>query len=258
MKEANLYPFSTKSTEGLSSDNTNANTAKAQRSEIDKEISEKGFHSGNPREVTIESTLGKSAGALDPATSGDKLKNDAVDGDYNKQDMFGKVDPTVDNGKKVSMAEVSKLRQRDIKNTFDKSKLSFELASQQQFKGLLSSPLKIAFVNEMVNAGIEKEAAEDIAHNAFIEGFEKNQQVVLAELNTFMNKDINEFVKVARYTQEFKAKEAGETLVDEIAKEAASEEDLTKTASLRPSPTGSDENQFKAYWENASAKNRRW
>ena len=110
----------------------------------------------------------------------------------------------------------------------------------------------------MVNAGIEKTAAEDIAHNAFIEGFEKNQQVVLAELNTFMNKDINEFVKVARYTQEFKAKEASETLVDETVKVAESEEEITKTASLRPSPVGSEENQFKSYWENAAAKNRRW
>ena len=258
MKEANLYPFSTKTTEGLSADNTNATSAKAQAGEINKEISEKGFHSNNPREVTIESALSKSAGAYDPPASGSSLKNDSVDGDYDKQDMFGKVDTVVDNSKKISMAEVSKLRQSDIKNTFDKAKLSFELASQQQFKGLLTSPLKTAFVAEMVNAGIEKTAAEDIAHNAFIEGFEKNQQVVLAELNTFMNKDINEFVKVARYTQEFKAKEAGETLVDETVKVAESEEEITKTASLRPSPVGSEENQFKSYWENAAAKNRRW
>ena len=247
MKEANMYPFKENKEYAVDGNPVPSYDINAK--------------ADGPRKETIVSDLAKAASAMSPAKDGSTLVGESVDGDYDKREGKGiseSIPADYNKSDKISMAEVSKLRQSDVKNTFDKARLSFELASQQQFKGLLSNPLKEAFVNEMVSAGIEKTAAEDIAHNAFIDGFEKNQQVVLAELNTFMNKDINEFVKVARYTQEFKAKQAGESIVDEITKEAGSEEEITKTASLRPSPTGSDTDMFKSYWVDAAAKSRKW
>ncbi len=249
LKEAQLYPFKDNKEYKVDGNPVHMVDHKDTRA------------SGNRRE-TIISDLSKKASAMDPAPSGSELKSEDIDTGYDVNVPGKSEEPYSQEGKTYSAAEVGKIRQSDIKNTVDKARLSFELAAQQQFKGLLACPLKEAMVNEMVNAGIEKQAAEDIAHNAFIDGYEKNQSIILAELNTFMKKDINDFIKVARYTQEFKTKEAGVSVVEDadVKKEASQsqEDETTKTASLRPSQVGNVEDQFTSYWQDVASKNRRW
>ena len=101
----------------------------------------------------------------------------------------------------ISPAQFQKAKAAAVSNAVAKSKLAMELASQQQFKGLLPNPLKEAMVKNMVGAGIEKTAAEAIAHNSMIDGYQASYEVVSKEaFANFVNKDYKDFVKTAEFT----------------------------------------------------------
>lgn len=135
---------------------------------------------------------------------------------------------------------------KSVSAAVDKARLSVELAARQQLKGLIDNPLKTAFVQGMVEYGVEKSAAEAIAHNAFIDGFENAQKNIIKEaFETFMSKSFDDFVKVAEFTKNYSAKfaEAEAAPVEEPKEEAV------VTAALRGTPASKDAgDMFTGYW----------
>lgn len=229
-KEANLYPFKDLNKQQV--DNINAQTAKDQASEIDSEIKQQ-----------------PAKDKLDPTIHPDKL-------DSKLKAQKGKVS--------VEVAE--RIRQHSIENAVNKAKLSVELAAQQQLKGIIDNPLREAFVKNMIESGLEKEAAEAIAYNAFIDGYEDSQKLIMKEaFETFMEKDVQDFVKVAKFVKEYSIKEGSQDPVEEekekSASEESSEETRAKTASsnapLRGTQVQKDrKEEYRTYWE-AVARERR-
>lgn len=118
--------------------------------------------------------------------------------------------PVKNEGKNISGKDVKmKGASLEVENAFSKARLAVELASQQQLKGLIENPLKTALVKEMTEIGISKKAAEVIVHNAFVEAYEPAQKIVMKEaFETFIDKDINEFIKIAKFTKDYAVKEA--------------------------------------------------
>ena len=223
VKEAQLYPF--KDLNKTNVDDINPQTAKDQSKEINSEI--KGEPAKDKKNQRIAPT-------------------DILDGGL-KADYQSGASKTVD----IKTAE--KIRQHSVTNAVAKSKLAVELASQQQLKGLLDNPLKIAMVKNMVEAGINKEAAEVIAHNSFVDGYETSQTLVMKEaFDTFMKQTLDEFVKVAKYTQDYTVKEASAEL---------GTESTVKTASVAPLRAASSDNKsgaYSKYWTQVASDRRKW
>ena len=146
--------------------------------------------------------------------------------------------------KSASVEEV-KIR-KSVSAAVDKARLSVELAARQQLKGLIENPLKTAFIKNMADYGLEKSAAEAIAHNAFLDGFEESQKAVIKEaFETFMEKSFDDFVKVAEFTKNYSVKFAEESAVEE---KPAEETPVTlKGASVKNDDYS---NQFNDYWTN--------
>lgn len=222
IKEAQLYPF--KDLNKQNQDPINAQTAKSQISECNSEIK------GQPKtDKTFETIAPK--GIADGG-----LKADYENG----------AKKTVD----IKIAEV--VRKRSLDNALSKAKLAFALASKQQLKGLLDNPMKTAMVNNMVDAGITKEAAEIIAHNALIDGYEPSQQIVIKEaFDTFMKRSMDEFTEIDKATNEYTSKEAG--FVQQTA-----EETVTKTASAQAQdPLQDRQAAYSNYWTQVAAERGR-
>jgi hypothetical protein len=148
---------------------------------------------------------------------------------------------------------------KSVSAAVDKARLSVELAARQQLKGLIDNPLKTAFVNNMVEYGVEKSAAEAIAHNAFIDGFEDAQKNVIKEaFETFMEKSFDDFVKVAEFTKNYTTKFAADEAVEETAPSTegdAPAEEMSATAALRGTPVKGDiSDDFTGYWNDVKKK----
>ena len=226
IRESQFYPF--KDLNKQNADETNKTTAKDEISEINSEIK------GQPKKDKENARI---------------APKDILDGDAK---------PSYDSGatKKIDVKTAEKLRQHSVQNAVAKAKLAVELASQQQLKGLISNPMHTAMVKNMTDAGVTKEAAEVIAYNTMIDGYEAMQKEVTKEaFDTFMNHTLDEFVKVAKYTNDFIVKEAGFT----------EETTTTKTASVvegsvvlkTPASDSNKKAVYSAYWSDVAAERRR-
>lgn len=224
IKEAQLYPF--KDLNKTNVDDINKENAKSQSTEINSEIK------GQPAKD-------KDNARIAPKEIADK-----------------EIKPSYESGatKKVDVKTAEKIRQHSVQNAVAKAKLAVELASQQQLKGLLDNPMHTAMVSNMVDAGITKEAAEAIAYNSFIDGFESSQKVIMKEaFDTFMNHPLDEFVKVAKYTQDYTMKEA--SVSEEVIAKTAS---VTATPALRSPATDTDKKAvYRDYWTSVAAERSR-
>ena len=235
-KEAQLYPFKDISGPATKVDNTNAENASQQISAINSEIT--GQPVTDKDNPTINSELGQ---------------KDLPYKQEGKSTTGKNIPPATSS--KISMETAEKTRVHSIKNAVDKAKLSVELAAQQQLKGLLDNPLKRAFVENMKVAGIPEDTAEAIAHNAFVDGYEANQQVIMKEaFETFMSKPIDDFVKVAKFTKEHNYKEASTLEVTE-------DDSREKTGSVNPPLRGAQvsdakKDTFTKYWEQVGRERR--
>ena len=148
------------------------------------------------------------------------------------------------------------------RHLISKARLAVELAAQQQLKGLIENPLKEAMVANMVEAGVTKEAAEAIAFNTMIDGYEPTMKNVMKEaFETFINQPVDEFVKVAKFTKDYQIKEANDlSSVDDGEKNS----DIQKTASVGSLPLRGSEvaegkkDVYRNYWEGVAEDRRRW
>ena len=234
-KEAQLYPFKDLNKQQV--DNINAQTAKDQASTINSEIK------GQPAKDKMNPTI-------HPDGLNTNLK--AQKG-------------------KVSIEVAERIRQHSIQNAVDKAKLSVELASQQQLKGLVDNPLRNAIVAAFVEYGVDAKVAEDITYNAFIDGYEESQKLVMKEaFETFMEKDIDDFIKVAQFVKDYNdTKESSQVPVQEKNVKSASDEPETqgsreKTASVQGSPLRGTQvskdrkEDYRKYWEDVRRENRQY
>jgi hypothetical protein len=231
-KEAQLYPFKDLNKQQV--DNINAQNAKDQASTINSEIK------GQPAKDK-----------LNPTIHPDKL-------DTKLKAQKGKVS--------VEVAE--KIRQHSIQNAVDKAKLSVELAAQQQLKGLIENPLRKSVVAAFIEYGVDAKVAEDITYNAFIDGYEESQKLIMKEaFGTFMEKDIEDFIKVAQFVKDFRDDKTSSDPVEDDKTKSASDEPETqgsreKTASVQGSPlrgTQVDKDRkedYRKYWEHVSRERR--
>ncbi len=155
---------------------------------------------------------------------------------------------------KMSVEDAERVRKESVENNTAKAKLSVELAARQQLKGLIANPLKIAMVKNMTEAGIPEEAAQDIAHNAFVDGFEEGQKVVMKEaFDTFMEKPYDDFVKVADFTDKYITKEGTEPVEADVRVKSSGEED----APLRGAKVANDKGvDYKGYWQDVQRDRR--
>jgi hypothetical protein len=228
-KEAQLYPFKDLNKQKV--DNINATTAKQQASTINSEISGGKHPEGERAQSIAPKSISETARTPEKGKCSEKGK--------------------------VSVEVAERIRQSTVQNEISKARLAVELASQQQLKGLIPNPLKEAFVANMVNSGINKEAAEDIAHNSFVDGYEQSQKEVMKEaFDTFMGKDVNDFIKVAKYTKEFKVKEGSQESSETVT--ASQEVTREKTASVKETPLRGTQaskdrrEDYRNYWEDVS------
>jgi hypothetical protein len=239
MKQANLYPFKDLNKQQV--DNINAETASSQASTINKEIS-------GGKHAEKESIAPKGISTENPTVStGSPNNSKPVKGTSPK-----KAEVVEDGSAKISIEAAEKIKQHSIENAVSKAKLAVELASRQQLKGLIENPLKTAFVKNMVEAGIDNEVAEAISHNAFLDGYQAAQQLIIKEaFETFMEKDLKDFVKVAEFTESYKTKEGSQAPAEE-----GDNNSQVKTASvveteapLRGTQVSKDrKEEFKTYW----------
>jgi hypothetical protein len=231
-KEANLYPFN-KDPYGSADakvDNINAENAKQQASTANSEIK------------------------AQPVTDKD---NSRINSELGQKDLPYKTEGKNTADSKVNIPDQKKVGSdvEDVENAFSKSRLAVELASLQQLKGLITNPLKEAFVNSMVEAGINKEAAEGIAENAFIDGYEASQKVVMKEaFETFVKKPYEDFVKVSQFTQDYTTKKG------DVFASVEDAEGRDKTASTNPpfrgSKVGDHGEDYKNYWQQVKRERR--
>jgi hypothetical protein len=231
-KEAQLYPFKDLNKQNV--DNINATTAKQQASTINSEVSGGKHPEGERAQSIAPKPISETARTPEKGKCSEKGK--------------------------VSVEVAERIRQSTVQNEISKARLAVELASQQQLKGLIPNPLKEAFVKNMVGCGINKEAAEDIAHNSFVDGYEQSQKEVMKEaFETFMGKDVNDFIKVAKYTKEFKVKEGSQESSETVT--ASEEVTREKTASVKDTPLRGTQaskdrkEEFRNYWEDVFRDN---
>lgn len=222
-KEANLYPFKELQGPVEKVDNINETSAKQQSTTINSEI-------------TSQPVQDKDYPTINPEMA--------------QKDLPYKQEGSNVEGKKVSSDTDANNR---IRNAIDKARLSVELAATQQLKDLVDNPLKIAFVKNMVEAGIDETVANTIAHNAFIDGYEESQKIIMKEaFETFMAKPYKDFVKVAKFTTEYVPKE-------EVLSSVEDEDAREKTASsapLRGTKADHQNDEYKRYWQDVE-RNRR-
>lgn len=229
-KEANLYPFDKDpyGSADMKIDNINAESAKQQASTANSEIKSQ------------------------PVTDKD---NSRINSEMGQKDLPYKTEGQSTPDKKVTMKGAS-ADVDEVKNAYDKSRLSVELASLQQLKGLLPNPLKEAFVKNMIEAGISKQAAFDIAENAFIDGYEAAQKIIMKEaFTTFVTKEFDDFVKVSEFTENYKVKEASVLASVEDA-ENGREKTASENPPLRGSKVGDHNEEYKNYWQQVKRDRR--
>lgn len=220
-KEAQLYPFSNVSDGSAQKvDNINEQNAGQQASTVNSEIK------GQPKK--------------------DKA-NPTINAEIGQADLPFKTEGKSTQGSKVS-AEVANLVKNSVADAVSKAKLSVELAAQQQLKGLIANPLKTAMVDNLVELGIEKEAASAVVHNAFVDAYEKSQREVMKEaFEEFMGKSKEEFVRIAKFVKDYQVKEASEEVTAETA-----ERDKSASADVpfKASPVNKDKTSGStAYWK---------
>lgn len=233
-KEAQLYPF--KDLNKQNADNINAQTAIDQANTINSEI--------------------KSQPAKDKLDA--RIHPDGLNTNLKAQKG------------KVSVEVAERIRQHSIQNAVDKAKLSVELASQQQLKGLIENPLRKSIVAAFVEYGVDAQAAEDITYNAFIDSYEDSQKLVMKEaFETFMREDIEGFIKIAEFVKDYKdTKESSHTPVQENIKSASNgsntQDSREKTASVQGSPLRGTQvskdrkEDYRRYWEDVRRDTRQY
>lgn len=228
-KEANLYPFKKEVKPIPKVDNINSETAKKEISTVDSEIkkqpvTDKKYENINPEEAYADLSVSNEKG-----TKGEK---------------------------KVSIEVAERIRNHSVQNAVDKARLSVELAARQQLKGLIEDPLRIALAKNMIESGAEPELAEAIIHNAYIDAFEKSQKAVMKEaFETFMEKDIDEFVKVAKFVDEYVVKTGSIGSVENV-EETFRDKEASTSAPLRGFSADKDSQKvvFKNYWQDVARK----
>jgi hypothetical protein len=211
-------------------DNINAETAKNQISTADKEIKgqpakDKGYETINPSEA--------------------------------QADLSYKTDKGTAGQKKVSVEVAERIRKHSMEDVASKARCAVELAAQQQLKGLIDDPLKVAFLNNMKEAGINEDLAKIIVHNAYIDGYEGSHKAIMEEaFETFMNKDIDDFVKVAKFVKDYKV--ADNNSVENVtSEEPESREKSASTVPIRGSKVTSDRREdYKKYWNDVERDRR--
>ena len=230
-KEANLYPFKKEIKPIPPVDNINAETAGKQISTVDKEIK------GQP--VT------------------DKDMENINHGDIGQKDLSysqGKSDPGKTTEKKVSIEVAERIRKHSIQNAIDKARLSVELASRQQLKGMIDDPLRVSLSKNIVEAGIDPETAEAIIHNAYIDAYEESHKSIMKEaFDTFMEKDFDEFTKIAKFVDDYKVKQAEISSV-ENTEESFRDKEASDNAPLRGFSADKDSRKemYREYWTHVS------
>jgi hypothetical protein len=234
-KEAQLYPF--KDLNKQNQEDINRQTAGDQASEINSDMK-----SGEMSKDKTDKFLGQGR---------EKTQNPAAPAmDLSKD--FNKAASTTEGV--ITLKQANAIKQHEVEETVAKVRLAVEVASVQQLKGLVSNPLKEAMIKNMTDAGMEKTAAEAIAYNSFVDGYEASQREVLAEaFDTLAKQNMEEFVKVASFTKQY----AGE--FDTSVKEGGNNKQV-KTASdkssvaLRGSQVGKDsDNKYTNFWRQTYA-----
>lgn len=183
-----------------------------------------------------------------------------ITGEGNKKDPGMDISEPADMKKSASTefnkvaAAANSLARKVTAETTAKSRVSMELASIQQLKGLLTNPLKEDLVNKFAEYGVNKVDAQAIVHNAFVNSYEDTQKIVIAEaFDTLVSKDDDEFVKVASFTHAYKVASSDEEITEDNAtddiKEASSDQGTVKTAALRGSQVNKDNSQqYTNFW----------
>ena len=229
-KEANLYPFKNEIKSIPSVDNINAETARNQISTADKEIKgqpakDKGYKTVNPPDALA--------------------------------DLSYKEDKGTAGKKKVSFEVAERIRKHSMEDVSSKARCAVELAAQQQLKGLIEDPLKAALLTNMKEAGINEDLAKIIVHNAYIDGYEGSHKAIMEEaFETFMNKDIDDFVKVAKFVKEYKV--ADNNSVENVTSdESDSREKSASTVPIRGTKVSTDRrDDYKNYWKDVDRDRR--
>lgn len=156
----------------------------------------------------------------------------------------------------IDVATSDRIREHHVTAAFNKARVAVELASQQQLKELIDNPLKEALVNELTEYGIDGYDAKALIHNAFIEGFEKAQEVIIKEaFETFINKNIDDFQKVAQFVRNYEVKLAEDAVAQEEATETSKTASDESSLSLKGAPVkGSNKSEYTGYWEDVKAR----
>ena len=228
-KEANLYPFKKEVKPIAKVDNINAETAKKQISTADGEIkkqpvADKKYENINPEEAYADLSVSE-----DKGTKGEK---------------------------KVSMEVAERVRKHSVQNAVDKARLSVELAARQQLKGMIEDPLREALAKNMIESGAEPELAEAIIHNAYVDAYQGSQQAIMKEaFETFMEKDIDEFIKIAKFVDDYVVK-TGSVGSVENTEETFRDKEASTSAPLRgfSADKDSQKEMFKNYWQDVARK----
>ena len=227
-KEANLYPYKKEIKPIPKVDNTNAETAKQQ--------------------------YGKT---LDKGTYESDKKYENINPEESYADIPVKNEGTSTKEKKVSIEVAERIRKHSVENAVDQARLSVELASRQQLKGMIDDPLKDSLKRNIIEAGVDAETADAIIHNAYIDSFELSQKAVMKEaFETFMNKEFDEFVKIAKFVDDYTVK--ADTSSVENVEDIFREKEANESAPLRgfSADKGSSMN-FKTYWQNVARESGR-
>ena len=230
-KEANLYPFKETIKAIPKVDNTNAETAAKTISTVDSEIKKQ------------------------PAT--DKDNENLNHGELGQKDLPLKTDKggakSMDTKQtKVSIEVAERLRKHSVENTVDKARLAVQLSAQQQLKGLIADPLKEALVKGMVESGATAELANAIVHNAYVDAFETSHVAMIDEaFGSLMEKDFDEFVKVAEFVKDYSVKTASaESTTEETFKDKTASADSFGLNGFKDDKSGKAD--FKGYWSNVA------
>ena len=159
--------------------------------------------------------------------------------------------------KKVSFEVAERIRKHSMEDVASKARCAVELAATQQLKGLIDDPLKTALLNTMKEAGINEDLAKDIIHNAYIDGYEGSHKAIMEEaFETFMNKDIDDFVKVAKFVKDYKI--ADNNSVENVTpEEPESREKSASTVPIRGTKVSTDRREdYKKYWNDVERDRR--
>jgi hypothetical protein len=129
--------------------------------------------------------------------------------------------------------------------------------------------LRKSIVAAFVEYGVDAKVAEDITYNAFIDSYENSQKLIMKEaFETFMEKDIEDFIKVAKFVKEYRdTKTASQAPVQDETKKSASDEPESqgsreKTASEKGAPlrgtqtSNNRKEDYRKYWEDVSRERR--